>query len=586
MKKKIIFISALVLVVFGIIYLKNDFKKTPPTLYFNANIITIDDKQPNADAMLVIDGIVESIGTLETIKHKHIKNLQKRDLNGATIMPGFIDPHTHFALSMFMAEMHDLSGFKHKNNKAVWNYYEEISKKATDNKWLIFKGLDPILVSDLVSPTIEYLDSVAPDNPIIIFSQSLHNYFANSKAFEKAGVSKSVKNPSKHSYYERDENGNFTGLIVEQEAVRPFLEKLQEEVLTAKMLSNVAQKVMTDYAKNGNTTIASTGLTISEKKSLLLTKHLSDKKPGLIGNFLAKIGQLPERQQNPRHFIYIRHDMPHLMPKKRGQANDFYDIIGIKHWYDGSPYIGTMYMEESYLTNKLTTNELKIPEGSKGKALVSKEDLKNFITDYHEQGWQIAIHTQGDAAITEVINAFDELDDQLDFNKSRHRLEHCLMLPTDELTRMDRLNLSPSFHINHLLYYGDALTGDMLGAQRGDAILPLNSTLKKGIISTLHADQPMFESKPFRLIQTAVERKTKSGKDLGSNEKIELLEAIKALTINAAWQIHMEDKIGSLAKGKYADFIILNQNPFEVATGKLDKIECVETFINGNSMIF
>lgn len=138
MKKKTIFISTLLFLVFGIIYLKNDFKKSPPTLYFNANIITLDDKQPDADAMLVIDGLIESIGTLETIEYSTIKNLQKRDLKGATLMPGFIDPHTHFPLSMFMAEMYDLSGFKHENNKEVWNYYEEVVKNATGDKWLIF----------------------------------------------------------------------------------------------------------------------------------------------------------------------------------------------------------------------------------------------------------------------------------------------------------------------------------------------------------------------------------------------------------------------------------------------------------------
>ena len=92
----------------------------------------------------------------------------------------------------------------------------------------------------------------------------------------------------------------------------------------------------------------------------------------------------------------------------------------------------------------------------------------------------------------------------------------------------------------------------------------------------------MFESNPFRLIQTAVERKTRSGKILGHTQNLTVLEAIKTLTIHAAWQIHMEDKIGSLEKGKYADFIIVNKNPFTISTSKLSTSKCLQTFINGN----
>jgi hypothetical protein len=149
---------------------------------------------------------------------------------------------------------------------------------------------------------------------------------------------------------------------------------------------------------------------------------------------------------------------------------------------------------------------------------------------------------------------------------------------------MKRLNITPSFHINHLYYYGDALRTDILGEERTQRILPIASTKKGEIKYSLHADQPMFESKPFRLIQTAVERKTKSGYLIGEGEKIELLEAIRSMTINPAWQINMDEKIGSLEIGKYADFIILDINPFTVPTHKLEDIKCLKTFVNGNQI--
>ena len=128
------------------------------------------------------------------------------------------------------------------------------------------------------------------------------------------------------------------------------------------------------------------------------------------------------------------------------------------------------------------------------------------------------------------------------------------------------------------------MNNDILGKKRTSKILAIKSTLNENIKSTLHADQPMFESNPFRLIQTAIERKTKEGNIIGINERINLLEAIKALTINAAYQIHEENKIGSLEKGKYADFIIVNKNPFTLKTNEIGEIKCIKTFINGNQV--
>ena len=143
--------------------------------------------------------------------------------------------------------------------------------------------------------------------------------------------------------------------------VRKTISKMSKIVLTTKKLGAAAAKVMSNYAKKGNTTIVSAGITIQDEKPLLLFKHLSNNETGLLGGFLDKIGVFPKRKQRPRHFMYMRHDMEHLMPDHIKERNDFYDIIGIKHWYDGSPYIGSMYLEVPYLNTELTNNKLNIP---------------------------------------------------------------------------------------------------------------------------------------------------------------------------------------------------------------------------------
>ncbi|MBT3174006.1 MAG: amidohydrolase [Lentimicrobiaceae bacterium] len=570
------------LVLISYLYLKQDFEKTPKTIYKNGFIITLNEYQPFAEAMYVVDGKIIEIGTNEQLEKDLPNEITTVDLKGATVLPGFIDAHTHFSISMFLAEMHDLSGFKYNSNKEVWNAFENIVKNTNKGDWIICKGIDPILIKDLVPPSIEYLDKVSPENPTLFFSQSLHNYWANSKAFEIIGINKETPNPSIHSYYGKDKNGELNGLIVEQLAIEPFFDILKSEVLTPKILSNTASKVMSNYAKYGNTTIVSAGITIQDKKPLILFKHLSNNEPSLLGSFLEKIGYLPKRKQNPRHFIYMRHDMAHLLPKNKNYKNDFYNIIGIKHWYDGSPYIGSMYLNEKYLNSELSNHKLHIPKNHKGAALIEEHDLKIFIKKYHREGWQMAFHTQGDAAIKDVINSFEELAAELDFSKSRHRLEHCLLLPKENINQMNRLNLTPSFHINHLYYYGDVLKSSLIGQERANKILPLGSVKKSGMRFSLHADQPMFDSHPFKLIQTAVERKTILDDTLGANENITVIDAIKAMTIDAAWQINMEDKIGSLEKGKYADFIILDKNPLNIQTNEISTIRCLKTYINGN----
>jgi predicted amidohydrolase YtcJ len=547
----------------------------------NGHIITINDRMPSADAMFVENGIIKAIGSMEDVTPHITVATRSVNLNGKAVMPGFIDPHTHFALSMFLSEAHDLSGFTNENNHEVWKSLKEKAQTTEKGEWIICSGIDPILIDDLIIPTLPFLDTLVPDHPLLLLSQSLHNYWVNSRALAKSGITNGTPDPSAQSFYAKDSSGNLSGLIVEQEAIRPVMDLLEKEVMTPEFYLRSASQVMSAYAKNGNTTLVTTGLTVSDKRPLILLQHLSDKNPSFLSGLLGQLGRLPMRRALPRHFVYIRHDRTDLLPERR-RENDFYNIIGIKHWMDGSPYIGTMYLNDPYLDTHVSNELLHIPRLHRGEALIEHNELSSFIRNNHLKGWQIAIHSQGDAAISQVLDAFEEVNQDVDIQSGRHRLEHCLLLPEFELDRIKKLNISPSFHINHLYYYGDALEKDLLGEIRSSRMLPVATTQKRGIVFSLHADQPMFESKPFRLIQTAVERRTRSGKLIGEEQKVILMEALKALTIHAAWQIHMEDKIGSLEEGKYADFIILDQNPFTVPSGELEKIKCLETYVHGN----
>ena len=583
MKKSWSIISLVLILVLLFSYINNkDFKKNPETIYKNGVIITLDSSNTIANSMHVKDGKIFALNVIE----KKSKNIKIVDLKGAIILPGFIDSHSHVALSSFLESMIDLSGFTHSTNAEIWNYLSKQIRTKKEGEWIVCKGIDPILIDDLKIPNLKFLDSISPKNPIVLISQSLHNYWANTNAFKKVNINKQTKNPSINSYYEKDSNGNLTGSIVEQEAFIPFINHLKKDFLSSKNLISSTVNTFKQYAKNGNTTVVSAGISINDKKPLRLYEHLSLKETKFINQLLSSFGFLPKREALPRHLLYIRHDREFLLPKSKSLQTDFYGIIGVKHWYDGSPYTGSMYLNKPYLNSELASSKLHIKEGHTGEALIQKNILENFIKEYTKNGWQIAIHTQGDKAVDDVLDIYDSLKGKVYFENLRPRFEHCLLSSENSLERMKTLNISPSFHINHLYFYGEKLKSDIIGEGRSNKMLPIGYADSLNLKFSLHADQPMFESKPFRLIQTAVLRKTKEGNILGENHKTNVLTALKAMTIYAAWQIHKEDKIGSLSKGKYADFIIVDKNPLTINPNSIENIKVLKTFVNGNEILF
>jgi predicted amidohydrolase YtcJ len=580
MKKRYLTLFLIPIFIFAHRFVKSDFNKENSLLFYNGTIITMEETNSNPEALLVNNGMITELGAYnDLVKLKQAKT-QEINLKGKVLMPGFIDPHTHPVISTFAQIMVDLSGFTHSTEKEIWDHLRKTVSETKEGEWLVCKGLDPILVKGLNPPTIQFLDSLTSKHPIIIVSQSLHSYWANSLAFEIAGIHKNSPDPSESSYYEKDENGELTGFIAEQLAFNPFKEALLAAFGTDKIVE-ATNDVLKDYAQNGNTTISSLGFSSDDPNVLMLFEHLSTGNPSFFNQLLALVGILPKRSPMVRNFVFIREDAINLLPESLENGDDFFKILGVKMWYDGSPYTGSMYMKENYLETELTKNGFHIPPNYRGERLIEKDSLTHKIKKYQDQGWQIAIHTQGDLAIREVMECFEQVNETNDNSDFRHRLEHCLLLDSISINKMKNLGVHPSFHINHLWYYGQALRDEIIGEEKAQSILPIQQAIDNELITTLHADQPMFESNPFSLMHTAINRQTREGDTLGINQSISVENALKAMTINAAYQIKMEDKIGSIKKGKYADLVLLNQNPYLIDPKKIKDIQVEQTYING-----
>jgi len=213
---------------------------------------------------------------------------------------------------------------------------------------------------------------------------------------------------------------------------------------------------------------------------------------------------------------------------------------------------------------------------------MTSDALAAKIDEYESDGWQIAIHSQGDQSTREVMSAYEKVTDPNGDN--RHRIEHCLMIQPDALAEMQRLGVQPSFHINHLYYYGSALESEIIGSKRAQQILPISMADSLQLTYTMHSDAPMFPSEPLSLMQTAIERQTKEGNLIGADQSISVYKALQAMTINGAWQVKMEDKLGSIKVGKYADLVVLDRNPLKVDVSTLRDIQVMRTVVGGEDV--
>ena len=580
MKKIIYTLTATVVLLLISFALEPSFTPKGSLYIYNGTVITLEDEQPKANAVFVDKGKIVAVGSDPELRLHLKETTQLIDLKGAALLPGFIDPHTHPVASSFLHGMIDLSGFTHKNQKEIWTHLESKLKNYSPGEWILCKGLDVVLVADLEPPHITYLDSISPNNPLLILSLSMHSFWGNSLAFSAAGINKNSPNPTRSSYYGKDADENLNGYISEQAAFRPFRDTVINAMGSA-VLKEKCVTVLDEYAANGNTCITSMGITANGPDVIRLYEHLSSQQTSLFNKILQRLGLLPNRKPTVRNFVFVRDDADHLLPESSNNGDDFFKITDVKFWMDGSPYTGSMFLNAPFKLSEVNQKKIHVPEGYSGKALLNYSELSQRIQDYEINGWQVAVHTQGDQAIEKTLNVFESANIS---NNSRHRLEHCLLPDTNSLERMANLGVLPSFHINHLWYYGEALENHIIGKKRTEQILPLKKAENASLKYSLHADQPMFKSKPLSLLHTAVNRRTRDGRIINTKNKISVMSGLKALTINAAWQIKMEDKIGSIAPGKYADFVIIDQNPLTIDSTKIKDIQVLQTIVNGNTI--
>jgi hypothetical protein len=216
-----------------------------------------------------------------------------------------------------------------------------------------------------------------------------------------------------------------------------------------------------------------------------------------------------------------------------------------------------------------------------GLWLIPPEQFVETFLPYHRAGLQLHIHTNGDEATELVLDAMERLLSQDPRTDHRHTLQHCQMADARQLERAARLGMCINFFANHLYYWGDAHYTQTMGAERANRMDPAGTAAKLGIVFGLHSDAPITQLNPLFTAWCAIERKTSSGRVLGEAERLTAEQALRAVTLGAAYTIGMDAHVGSIQVGKYADFAVLDEDPLDVEPERLGRLDVWGTIVGG-----
>lgn len=543
-------------------------RRPVPRLHLNAaagradllvvgRVVTMDPTQPEAEALAVRGGHVVAIGSrgdLEALRGPGTEVLETGD---GVAFPGFVEPHMHLWSTVIFDDFTDCSPFANRSFDDVVERLRRVAGSTPPGTWVRGKLFDPSQYAGEPVLDRDLLDRVVPDHPAVVVNASQHFAYANSRALDAGGLTDDTPDPPGGFLGRRD--GRLDGVLAEAAAMRPVL--MAMPVPTQDELLEGIVTILRRAARAGVTKIheAATGVLLGAAELDLL-------------HHLAAEGRLPVRvttaQWNDSRPSFEKAGVrPHA-------GDDWVRAVSWKVVSDGSNQGRTGFLREPYLET-----------GGRGEANLSAEELAEVIRYGHGHGWQVMVHANGDAAIDRAIDAYEEALAGMEPHDRRHRIEHCSLADDAALARMARLDLSPSFLMNHVYWWGDVFRTHILGAERAGRLDSVATALRHGLRPSLHSDHSVTPIEPLRSVQTAVTRLTwRDGKVLNADECVPVDAALRAVTIDAAWQTHSDDVLGSLEVGKLADLVVLGADPRAVDPDGIAELPVLETRLAGRSV--
>jgi predicted amidohydrolase YtcJ len=538
-----------------ILYLTQRYVRPPyRQAFINGRILTMDARGTVAEAVVVERDRILMTGSVSEVSEFIESRARVVDLQGKTMMPGIVDAHSHFPGSGLSLVAVDFNSPPIGTVKKLEDGYSRLREKAATTRkgrWILAFGFDDTMIAERRYPSLAELDAISTKHPVFVLHISAHTGVGNSMALALAGITRETPDPAGGRIGRDPVTGELTGLVAES-AVKQMTAMATS--LRLREALRVLEAAGQQYVSAGVTT-AQVGL-------------LTDEYRKSIAPF-ARMNLLPVRL-----VVLPGEEVAQEILDGRIEARDTPRL----HWgafklvLDGSIQAFTAHLSRPYYRPPV--------EGYRGYLALDEPHFRETILRYHAAGRQIAVHTNGDAAMDLFIDAFAAAQKVHRAADPRAILIHAQTIRPDQLDRARDLGMTPSFFSAHVYYWGDRHRDIFLGPERAAAISPAQTASKKGVRFTTHLDTPVVPMDPWLLAWSAVNRRTAGGEILGPEERIDAMTALRAMTIDAAWQSFLEEDLGSIEPGKYADLIILSEDPLR-DPANLRSIKVLMTMVGG-----
>ena len=533
---------------------------SPPGLqvWTNGHVITMDAESRVATALVIEGDRIVAVGNEDDVQRWLPDADVVLDLDGRTVTPGFIEAHGHFPGQGLGAVAADLNSPPIGPVKTIPEALDALrlsNEEQPGDGWLLGFGYDDTMLEEKRHFTREELDRVSTTRPILAMHISAHMVVVNSVALERAGITADTADPPGGEIRKDPETGEPTGLLLET-AARP----LQMEALNMPPLQQIAvvRSASATYAAQGFTTVQNGLATLEQIKGM---------------GAGSKLGLIPQRLVIwPKDELGLEAADGAL--DLSAYASDRVHIGAAKLVGDGSIQGWTGFLSQPYHQPGEHAADYR------GYPNIDAEALNAQVKALHCSGQQVAVHGNGDAAIDQFLDAWEAALLACPAEDSRPILVHAQMARDDQLERMKKLGATPSFFSAHVYYWGDRHRDIFLGPERAARISPAASAAALDLPFTTHLDTPVVPIDSMLQLWTAVVRETSSGQTLGADERIPVEQSLRAMTSDAAWQLRLEKELGSIEAGKFADLVILSENPLDYA-GDLRDIEIEQTLVGG-----
>jgi predicted amidohydrolase YtcJ len=529
-------------------------------LILNGRVWSGDLSNPHAEAVAIKNDRIVAVGTEATARDAVSRHATVIDAGGRTVLPGLIDAHNHYlATAEALASVN--VRFPAVTSRAdLTRVIGEVAEVTPPGRWIRAVGLDWSKFPDGQPPTRWDLDEATLGHPVIVYHVSVHHALVNTPAMRERGITDEVQNP-RGGRFVRDEAGRLTGLcldaatdlilpvVVDIGCHGPNFHTLLPGEDSVALLADASRV----YLAAGLTTVCDPQVT---RREMRIYREAAAR--GVLG---LRVALMP-LSNHLADFEAIGIAPPF--------GDDRLRIAAMKLYADGTLIGGTAWFSEPYGPHGEFTGSTYWPPAQ----------LKDLVVRAHGNGWQVGIHTQGDAAIDMSLDAIEAAMRAAPRVDNRHRIEHCGYPTPEQIGRMARLGVIPVNQPNFLVDSGDDFIRHL--GERAHRLQPMREELDAGIQPVLSSDAFVSSLRPLDTISAAMTRRTRGGIPIGEDQRMTLDEALRAHTLDAAVAIGMEDQIGSLQPGKLADVTIIDGDLQATASEHIASLGTWMTILDGN----